>query len=78
MNTSTYVCHIWYKQASVNRLEKSYWKPQKPLVKKFVYSKAFKDSAFSQVLLKNFAEIFQNSYWEKYTFHWHLPEIYGY
>ena len=38
----------------------------------------FKDSTFSQVLLKDFAETFQKAYWEKYTFQWHLPEIYGY
>ena len=38
----------------------------------------FKDSAFSQVLLKYFAETFQNAYWDKYTFQWHSSEIYGY
>ena len=40
--------------------------------------KIFKDSAFSQVLLKDFAQTLQNAYWEKYTFQWHLAEIYGY
>ena len=38
----------------------------------------FKDSAFSQELLKYFAETFQNAYWDKYTFQWHSSEIYGY
>ena len=36
----------------------------------------FNDSAFSQVLLKDFVETFQNAYWEKYTFQWHLPDTY--
>ena len=31
-----------------------------------------------QLLLKDFAEISQNAYREKYTFQWHLSEIYGY
>ena len=30
--------------------------------------KSFERFNFSQVLLKDFNEIFQNSYWEKYTF----------
>ena len=38
----------------------------------------FKDSTFSQVLLKNFAETLQNAYGEKYNFQWHLPKTYGY
>ena len=38
-------------------------------------SKNFKVSTFSQALIKDFDETFQNAYWEKYTFQWHLPEI---
>ena len=34
-------------------------------MKKFICSKVL---TFSQALLKDFSEIFQNSYWEKYTF----------
>ena len=44
----------------------------------YVQQKIFKDSTFSQLLLKDFAETFQNAYWEKYIFQWHLPEIDGY
>ena len=40
--------------------------------------KIVKDSTFSQVLLRDFAETFQNGYWEKCTCQWHSPEIYGY
>ena len=28
-----------------------------------------------QLFLRYFVEKFQNIYWEKYTFQWHLPEI---
>ena len=34
-----------------------------------------KDLTFSQVIIKDFAKIFQNFYCEKYTFQWHLPEF---
>ena len=36
--------------------------------KAHVQEKFFKDSNFSKVLLKDFAETFQNAYREKYTF----------
>ena len=39
-------------------------------------SKGF--SKILQLRLQNFAQTFQNAYWDKYTFQWHLPEIYGY
>ena len=35
----------------------------------------FKDSTFPQVPLKDFANIVQKAYLEKYTFQWHLPEF---
>ena len=41
-------------------------------------SSFFKGLTFSQVLLEDFAEIFQNSYWMKYIFQRHLFEIYRY
>ena len=31
-----------------------------------------------QLFLRYFVEKFQNIYWEKYTFQWHLPEICAY
>ena len=35
---------------------------------KITCEEVFKDSTFSQVLLKDLAETFRNAYWEKYTF----------
>ena len=37
-----------------------------------------KDSDFLKVLLKYFVKTFQNAYWEKYIFQWHLRDVYGY
>ena len=39
-------------------------------------SKGFlKIQLFHRYFKKDFVEKFQNAYWEKYTFQWHLSEI---
>ena len=71
---------MWHKQASVNRwigkqVKKILLETFKTPWMKFKRSKVFlKELIFSQMLLKDFVEIFQNAYREKYTFQWHLPE----
>ena len=69
MNTNTrYVCYIKHKQAAINKwIMKQVRKKILAILKissqdVYMQQRIFKNSTFLQVLLKDFAETFQNAY----------------